>query len=168
MDPLNHDKHRRRNPFDLVDDEFDRLFDEILRMPSIQEMIDKIFNEIDIPGRTVYNLCIEIEADGKIRITEFADLPLRQRDTKSLEKRKMVTDIIEDDKEVAVTVELPGVEREDIDLDVTEDALEITVNNPKRKYHKRLGLSCSVKPNTMKSTYKNRVLDIIIKKDESR
>ena len=48
MDPLNHDKHRKRNPFDLVDDEFDRLFDEILRMSSIQEMIDKISNETDM------------------------------------------------------------------------------------------------------------------------
>jgi len=167
MDPLNHDKHRRRTPFDLVDDEFDRLFDEIPWMSSIQEMIDEISNEIDMPNRTVYGLCIEIEADGKTRITEFADLPLRQRDTKSFEERKMVTDIIEDDKEVAITVELPGVEREDINLNVTKDSLEITVDNPKRKHHKRFGLPCSVKPNTMKSTYKNGVLDVSIKKEES-
>ena len=167
MDPLNHDKHRRRNPFDLIDDEFDRLFDEIPWMSSIQEMIDEISNEIDMPDGAVYGLCIEIEADGKTSITEFTDLPLRQRGTK-IEKYKMVTDIIEDDKEVAVTVELPGVEREDINLNVTKDSLEITVDNPKRKHHKRLGLPCSVKPNTMKSTYKNGVLDVIIKKDKSR
>lgn len=165
MDPLNQDKHRRRNPFDLVDDEFDGLFDEIPWMSGIQEMIDEIFNEIDMPDRSVYGLCIEIEADGKTSITEFADLPLRQGGTK-IGKRKMVTDIIEDGKEVAVTVELPGVEREDIDLNVTEDALEITV--PKRKYHKHLVLPCSVKLGTMMSTYKNGVLDITIKKDKSR
>jgi len=169
MDPLNHDKHRRRSPFDLVDDEFDLLFDELLRMPGIREkideMIDEIFNEIDMPNRIVHGLCIEIDADGKASIREFGVHPLKQLDTK-IKKRKIVTDIIEDDKEVAVTVDIPGVEKEDIDINVTKDSLEITVDNPKRKYHEHLVLPCSVKPDTLKSSYKNGVLDVTIKKEE--
>ena len=69
---------------------------------------------------------------------------------------------------MAVTIEIPGVEKEDIDLEVTEDTLEINVDNPNRKYHKIIDLPCKVKPKTTKASYKNGVLDIVIKRKEKK
>jgi len=69
---------------------------------------------------------------------------------------------------VAITVEIPGVEREDIDLNATNDALEIKVDTPQRKYHKKLVLPCDVLPKTTKATYKNGILDIVLKRREKK
>ena len=84
------------------------------------------------------------------------------------EEREPLSDIIEGDEEVSVTVEIPGVEKEDIDLNVTEDSLDIRVNSAKRKYHKLLDLPCDVKPKTTKATYKNGILDVVIKRKERK
>ena len=86
----------------------------------------------------------------------------------SYEEPEPLADIIEGDEEVTVTVEIPGVENKDIDLNVNEDTLEITVSNPRRKYHKLLDLPCDVKPKTMKATYKNGILDVVIKRKKKK
>lgn len=164
MDPFD-DKHRRKNPFNLIDDKFDQLFDELFRMPGIREKTDEIFNEINmLPGRNVHGFCVEIRPDGKTRIHEFGKRPSSRRGPLITDEHKPTSDIVEGKDEVAVTVDIPGVEREDIDINITKDSLEITVDNPKMKYHKLFDLPCSVKPKTMKSTYKNGVLDVIVKK----
>ena len=41
-------------------------------------------------------------------------------------------DIIEGDEEVAITVEIPSVEKEDIYLNVADGTIEIAVDNAKR------------------------------------
>ncbi len=79
-----------------------------------------------------------------------------------------LTDIIEGENDVAITVEIPGVEKEDIDLIATEDTLEIKVDSPKRKYHKRIDLPCNVKTKSTKATYKNGILDIVLDKKEKK
>ena len=63
---------------------------------------------------------------------------------------------------------MPGVERDDIDLNVTGDTLEIKVDTPQRKYHKSLNLPCDVKPKTTTATYKNGILDIVIKRKDKK
>jgi HSP20 family protein len=41
---------------------------------------------------------------------------------------KPVMDVIEDDANIIVKTDLPGVKKEDIKIDITEDTLEITAN----------------------------------------
>ncbi|MFE3845291.1 Hsp20/alpha crystallin family protein [Thermoplasmatota archaeon] len=68
-----------------------------------------------------------------------------------------------------MTVEIPSVEKEDIYLDVADGTIEIAVDNTKRgKYHELLNLPCDVKPKTMKVTYKNGVLDVVIKRKKKK
>jgi len=162
------------DPFDFFAGDFDpfadidRFFAEIRRSGSgisFEEMIEEVFG--DKKGkrnRVVHGFCIEIRPDGKTKVHEFGKRPSSRRSPLVTKEHKPTADIVEGKDDVAVTVELPGVERQDIDINVTGDALEITVNNPKRKYHEHLMLPCSVKANTMKATYKNGVLDVIIKK----
>jgi HSP20 family protein len=80
------------------------------------------------------------------------------------EEREPLTDIIEEAKGISVTIEIPGVEKDDIDIKVMENTLEITVNTLHRKYHKKIQLPTRVKPETTKATYKNGVLDVEIAK----
>jgi HSP20 family protein len=73
-------------------------------------------------------------------------------------------DIMEGEEDVSVTVEIPGVEKKDIDLYLTEESLEITVDGNILNYHRLLNLPCDVDVETVESTYKNGVLDIVVKK----
>jgi HSP20 family protein len=78
--------------------------------------------------------------------------------------KEPLTDMFECDDTVNVTIELPGLEKDDIDLRATTDRLTINVNTPERKYHKEFDLPCEIKPKNIKATYKNGILDITLKR----
>jgi HSP20 family protein len=78
--------------------------------------------------------------------------------------REPLTDLIECDNSISVTIELPGLEKDDIDLRATSDTLTVTVETPERKYRKEFDLPCEIKPNNIKATYKNGILDITLKR----
>ncbi len=169
-------KKRRKNPFDMFgfDDDFirdvfddDRFKEDIRRMT--EEMM-KMFSNAQ-PGKSiVHGYKINIGPDGKPRIEDFGNRTTKSPEGKHSisEEREPITDIIEGDNDVAVTVEIPGVEKEDIDLNITRDKLEIKVDTSNRKYHKTLDMPCNVKPKTTKATYKNGILDIVIKRREKK
>jgi HSP20 family protein len=177
MDPFKRDKNnRRKNPFDIfgIDDDYirdlfqdDRVMDDIRRMT--EEMM-KMFSNAE-PGKPfVHGFKIDFDSNGRPKIEDFGNRPVQSPEgqPKISEEREPLTDIIEGDEDVAVTMELPGVEKHDIDLNVLKDILEINVNTPQRKYHKVIDLPCGVKPKTTKATYKNGILDIVIKRQEKK
>jgi len=176
VDPFNRDRNKRRkNPFDFInDDEFEKIFEEMQRMfenIDFKEMIeDMMRNGFDPNKRFIHGFSLNIGSDGKPKFQEFGNRSVKSPSGEPIlsDEREPLTDIIEGDDDVAVTVEIPGVEKEDIDLNITENKLEIKVNNPKRKYHKRVEIPCNVKPKTTKATYKNGVLDIVIKRVEKK
>jgi len=80
------------------------------------------------------------------------------------EEREPLVDVVEEDKEVVIVAELPGVEKEDIKLHGTEKALTISVDTPQRKYYKELALPVEIAPESAVATYKNGVLQVSLKK----
>ena len=176
-DEIDRRRRRRRNPFDAFgfDDDFirdllddDRVMDDIRRMA--EEMM-KMFTTAQ-PGNKpfVHGFKIQYGPDGKPKIEDFGNKPIKSPKGEQIisEEREPLTDIIEGNDDVAVTVEIPGVEKEDIDLNVTKENLEIRVDTPQRKYHKNLDLPCDVLPKTTKATYKNGILDVVIKRSEKK
>jgi len=169
-------KRRRKNPFDMFgfDDDFIRdLFNDERVIEDIRRMTEEMMRMFSNaqPGKSVvHGFKVNIGPDGKPRIEDFGNKQKQSPngELKISEEREPLTDIIEGDEDVAVTVEIPGVEKEDIDLNVTKENIEIRVTNPKRKYHKILDLPCGVKPKTTNATYKNGVLDIVIKRKEKK
>jgi HSP20 family protein len=63
---------------------------------------------------------------------------------------------------------VPGVTKEDITLNATEDRLTISVDTPKRKYYKEVALPEKVDPKTAKASYKNGVLEVTLDKLERK
>jgi len=175
MDPFDDERNerRRKNPFDFIgDDEFERIFDEIQKMFESSNfkdiMEDMIRNGIDPNKRFIHGFSLNIGSDGKPRIQEFGNRPRKRTKGQTMisDEREPLTDIIEGENDIAITVEIPGVEKSDIDLNVTEENLEIKVDTPQRKYHKNLSLPNSVKPKTTRATYKNGILDVVLEKKE--
>lgn len=167
MDPYRKDINRRRkDPFDFFgfDDEFERMFREMERM---MERTFRMANNKLEPGKSfVRGFHIRVGPDGIPHIDEFGNhqIPSDKGETSISEEREPLTDVIESPTDISVTMELPGVEKKDIDLRVTEKELEIIVNTPQRKYHKTVEFSGEVKPKTTKATYKNGILDVVMQR----
>jgi molecular chaperone GrpE len=79
-------------------------------------------------------------------------------------QREPMLDVIEDDNSISITAELPGVDKENIELIVDKRLLTLTTTEANRIYYKELELSSEVDPDTVEATYRNGVLDVILKK----
>jgi len=179
MSPKDEDEDERparrgppRSPFDDIfkgfginPDEFERMFEQMNR--ALQDAMRNMGGFE--PGKPyVHGFSFKIGPDGKPVVTEFGNRP--QKPTKGAkaivsEEREPLTDVIEERNQIAATLELPGVDKKDIDIRVTENELEIDVDNEKRKYHKLVKLPARVRPTTTKATYKNGILDVTIQKE---
>ncbi len=176
MDPYKRDR-RKRNPFKFLgideDEFFDKFFNDDKLMEDMERMAEELFKMISNaqPGKPIVRgFKFTIGDDGRPHFEEFGNKTIETPEGEPTvsDEREPLTDIIEGDEEVTITVEMPGVEKEDIDLKVTKDSIEIKVDNPNRKYHKIIDLPCEVKPATTKATYKNGVLDMAIKRKKRK
>ena len=119
-------------------------------------------------GPFVYGYSVKIGPDCKPIIREFGNMKPGLgvgRDPINLqERREPLVDIIEEEDEIKVVAELPGVEKKDIKLYATDQTLTIDVETPEKKYHKKLDLPTEIDTSTSSSSYRNGILETTIKK----
>ena len=163
---------RRRFFRDVFDEDFFKDIEgEIERM---EEAMSRSFSEAmkrkpDEGGPFVYGFSMRTTPEGKPVIREFGNVPgIREGVEFEEGEREPLVDVIETDDEVTVIAELPGIEKKDVHLDVSEEDLSIKVDTPQRKYHKELPLPCEVKADTAKANYNNGVLEVKIKRKEKK
>lgn len=82
------------------------------------------------------------------------------------EEREPLVDVIETEREVKVVAELPGAEKDKIDLRATEERLTIHAESPYGRYRKELELPSRVEPKAVRATYRNGILEIHLPKKE--
>jgi len=91
-------------------------------------------------------------------------------------------DIYEDEDQLVVRAELPGVKREDIDIQITDDTLVISgerkfeEGDGKRNYlrveraygpfHRTFSIGVPVRASRVKASYKDGILEVVIPKAE--
>jgi len=177
-------RRRRRFPFfrSWLFEDIDEMFREFERMmeEEIKELTSKIpreyIRERKLPDGTtvrewgpfVYGYSITIGPDGKPQIREFGNVKPTRFGPRIREEREPLVDVYVTNGEVKVIAELPGVNKEDIQLHGTEDTLTISVDTPERKYYKEVKLPAKVDPKGAKTSYKNGVLEVTLPKKEER
>lgn len=144
-------------------------FDEIKRFEKrMRRLFDEFWSEHPLAER-----------EGKLVPSEGSLEPFGGR----LEPfREPYSDVIESDKEVIVTMELPGVEKSDIKITTTDNSVEISAERrsaaeEKREergyimrersyssFYRKIPLSASVDPSRAKASYKNGILEIVLPK----
>jgi HSP20 family protein len=98
------------------------------------------------------------------------------------EYREPFIDVMEQDKEIIATAEMPGLEKKDIKINITEDMLEISAETKQEEkkeekgyiyrerrsgsYYRAISLPSPVDPDNSKATYENGVLEIKMPKTE--
>src|SRR6266568_8457085 len=157
-------KHTRRSGwwFDIFEemDRMDRLMDDMMRkaveMPKPQEGASPF----------VYGFSMSVGPDGKPVIREFGNVEPSSKGPLLKEEREPLVDVIQDGNDVVVVTELPGVERNQINLEYADRTLKLTVSAPKRRYLKEMEIHQLVDPKTARATYKNGVLEVRFHKSD--
>lgn len=159
----------RRKKRDWDDEDW---FDEFFRFPfeEFDELFRRMMKEFDELIRTaelsegkpiVRGFSIRIGPDGKPEIREFGTKPSIKEE---IDQRKPLVDVIETDEEIQVIAEMPGVNKEDIELSASETKLEIKAEGENRKYYEVVDLPDEVDPDSAKARYNNGVLEVVLKK----
>ncbi len=157
-------RRKERDWDDIFEEFFGRefeIFDEIFE--RMMKDLDEFFRAAS-SGEVrpfIRGFSIRIGPDGKPEIKEFGTKPTI---AEGVEERKPLIDVIETDDEVQVIAEMPGVRKEDIDLNATEKSLEIRAEGENRRYHEIVNLPCEVVPESAKARYNNGVLEVVFKK----
>lgn len=77
-----------------------------------------------------------------------------------------LVDVSSKDDEVKVVVEMPGVSKDRIKINVYGNTVEVKSEDPQRKYHRTIDIPSETNIETAKSAYNNGILEITFKKKE--
>jgi HSP20 family protein len=160
--------------FDEMRREMEREFEENLRdienkVPKdlIREYVTEDGAKVREIGPLVYGSTTTIGPDGKPLVREFGNVRPRMRAGSSpniLSERQPLSEVSSTDKEVVVTVELPGVSKEQIKIDASDSQVDVRTEDLKRKYHEVIDLPAEVDTDSVKSTFTNGLLEITFSK----
>jgi len=154
--------------------EMEREFEENLRdienkVPKdlITEYVTEDGAKVREIGPLVYGSTTTIGPDGKPIVREFGNVKPRMRAGSRpniLSERQPLSEVSTTDKELKVTVELPGVSKEQIKIYVNDSHVDIKTEDPKRKYHEVIDLPAEVDFDNVKSTFINGLLELTFNK----
>lgn len=160
--------------FDEMRREMEREFEANLReienkapKDLIKEYVTEDGAKVREIGPLVYGSTTTIGPDGKPIVREFGNVRPHMRAGAApniLTERQPLSEISSTDKEVKITVELPGVSKEQIKIDAYENQIEVKTEDPKRKYHEIIDLPAEVDIESVKSTFVNGLLEISLNK----
>lgn len=117
-------------------------------------------------GPIVYGYSMTIGPDGKPHVKEFGNVRPSSTGASPIlsSEREPLVDISTNDKEVKVIVEMPGVKKENIKVNTFDSSVEISSDDPQRKYHEVIDLPPEADIETASSRYNNGILEVVFKK----
>lgn len=122
------------------------------------------FSHLKKGMKGVYGFSIKTMTGGRPVVESFGNIKKTPKGPTVEEEREPLTDVFDEKEEVRVYAEMPGVNEEDIKLDLRGDILDILAKSGDRKYHKEILLPVKVKSETLISSYKNGILEVKIRK----
>ena len=114
---------------------------------------------LDGEAKGVYGFSIRTASGGGTRVEPFGNIRQTKEGPEVAESREPMVDVFDEDREIIITAELPGVAEDQIEVEVEEDILSIqTTGN--RKFAKEIVLPSSANLNSMAKSYNNGILEI--------
>lgn len=120
--------------------------------------------EFNIPGlgdkaKGIFGFSIKTLGQDGIKVEPFGNV----RETKAgpvvEEIREPIVDVFDEEDQLQVLAEMPGVEKKNIKYSVTGDILILDAEGP-RQYHKEVLLPAAVKEEDAKASYMNGIYEL--------
>ena len=148
---------------------FTDIYEELERLGDlIDETMQKIFDNSSSysPARSnrIKRFSIKFCPDRKPSIREIHSFQLPKEEADINDDEEPLMDIIEEDDIFIILAALPGINKNDIDLRVTEKCLTISIDANDYEWYDELDLPSKVKPKSAHASYKNGVLEVRLEK----
>jgi len=158
-------RRRRKSIFDVIDEMIRDMLREFEELAALSPEDVRYLNR-----PIVYGFRLEIGPDGVPRIYEFGNITRegsRGKITVS-EETEPLTDIYDEGDRIRIIMEMPGVEKEKIKVKAIDDRhIVVEASDTDRRYRKEIELPSDVDIESAKATYKNGILELILKKKSS-
>ena len=118
-------------------------------------------------GPFVYGFSYTAEPGKEPVFQEFGNIRPSSRGIEPTLGREPLVDVMDEKDKYKIFVELPGVDKEKVKLDVAEDSVQLKTEDDK-KFYKMINLDSAVDPDSSKASYKNGVLTLELEKKEKR
>ncbi len=112
----------------------------------------------------VYGFTINTAVGGSPKVETFGNIRKTPEGPKVDEEREPITDVFDEKDEIIVIAEMPGIEENDIKIDLKEDILEFSAASKTRTYRKELLLPVKAIVSNLSHKFTNGILEIKIKK----
>lgn len=158
------------------DDWFKEPFEDMIKRfeESMPEDFKEFVREEETPsgvsrryGPFVYGFSYTAEPGKEPTFQEFGNIKLSHRGIEPSQGREPLVDVMSEKDKFKIFVELPGVDKDKVKLDVAEDSVQIRTEDEK-KFYKMIPLESAVDADSAKATYKNGVLTLELDKKEKR
>jgi HSP20 family protein len=116
--------------------------------------------------KAVYGISVRTGSGGTPTIESFGNVKKTPQGPVVEEVRQPLVDVFDEQDHVLVIAELPGVGEEQIHSELKGDILILSAEDEDRKYYREMVLPADLDASTLKSSYKNGVLEIRISKKQ--
>jgi HSP20 family protein len=155
--------------FEEMDKEFAEAEDMLSRMfRTVRDIAPSIGTSTDFPY--YYGYQITVGPDGRPKIKEFGNVkPAAKGLVEQRGVRQPLVDSVLDEKGniLRITAEMPGVNKEDIKLNVTDQYVTVHAEKGDKKYHVDIPVSVDLDESSAKASYTNGILELKIKPKET-
>ena len=114
-------------------------------------------------GRAVYGFSIRSGLGGIPKVERFGNVRATAEGPVVAEVREPLVDLFDEQAEIVVVAELPGVAEEEIHINIQDDILSLETTG-ERKYAKEILLPCAVNADTLQKSYRNGILELHLRK----
>lgn len=110
--------------------------------------------------RGIYGFTIRTCSGGTPQIESFGNIKKKENRVTVQEIREPIIDVFDENDSLVIVAELPGVKKEDIDLDITDNAIIISAYGPDRRYAKEVQLPYKIRPDKIKWSFNLGILEV--------
>ena len=142
------------------------MFDELEReFEQMNELMSHMMNQFGKEPQ-VYGFSVQVGPEGIPHVERFGNiLPVgKDHDVREPFASSIIN---EKDNELNITAEMPGIEKNDIEVNATESEIVIKAEGSGRKYYKSIAAPSSVDPDSARAKYNNGVLEVTLRLKES-
>jgi HSP20 family protein len=135
-------------------------------MEQINDLVNHMMQSIGKEPQ-VYGFSMQVGPDGIPHIERFGNVVPVGKDS---DIREPFTSSMIDEKnnEFNITAEMPGINKEDIELNATENEIVIKANSATRKYYRFIPVASPIDPESASAKYNNGILEVTLKLKESK
>jgi HSP20 family protein len=115
-------------------------------------------------GRGVFGFSVRTLAGGEPVVSTFGNIKRTPKGPVVEEVREPLVDVFDEKGCIRLIAELPGVNQEEISVEVRGDILNLKAEGKERKYAKEILLPAKVKAESLQKSFHNGVLEIMLQK----